>query len=65
MKATFLALAVVTLVTFFTSCKKQLCVSVVDLQGTICCERCFDTQEQLDAFNATYTSSTCTQKCAD
>ncbi len=65
MKSTYLVLVIVTLVTVFTSCKKDFCVSVVDPQGNICCQRCFDTQEQLDLFNSTYTSTTCAQKCQD
>ncbi|CAN5378964.1 hypothetical protein BH09BAC1_BH09BAC1_05120 [soil metagenome] len=63
MKSTYLVLAVATLATIFSSCKKDYCISVVDLQGNICCERCFDSQEELDLFNSTYTTTTCAQKC--
>ncbi len=65
MKSKLFILAAVAMVTLFTSCKKDICVSVVDLQGNICCQKCFDSLEELDVFNATYTQSTCAQKCAD
>jgi hypothetical protein len=65
MKSRLIVLAALVTVTVFASCKKDICVSVVDPQGNICCERCFDTQTELDIFNATYTSTTCAQKCAN
>lgn len=64
MKSKLILLATIAITTVFTSCKKDICVSVIDPQGNICCQKCFDSQEELDVFNATYTQSTCAQKCA-
>lgn len=65
MKSKCWVLAALLLAMAYTSCKKDYCVSVVDQQGNICCQRCFDSQQELDVFNATYTATTCAQKCAD